>query len=278
MSPRRPGGIAGGSLWARPRRMRGVPPVVVAAIAVAWALTIVAQTTGKAVLLNHGSLIEGRGPLDRPPPLWLAVLLFVAAWQVMVMAMMLPSSLPMVRLFRAASARLPRPGVSMAAFLGGYLMVWSGFGALAFAQDIGMHRLVDRTPWLAWHAYVIGGTALLLAGAFQFSTLKDRCLTQCRTPVGFLLERYRPGAGAALRFGVAHGTFCVGCCWALMLLMFAAGTANLVWMAPLAALMYAEKVTDWGERLVGPAGVALVVLGVLVLAHPAWLTAALRAA
>jgi predicted metal-binding membrane protein len=200
-----------------------------------------------------------------------ALPLFLVAWQVMVVAMMLPSSLPMVRLFRSVSAKVSRPGASMAAFLGGYLVIWGGFGAVAFAQDIGIHRLVDRTPWLAGHPFVIGGTALALAGAFQFSAIKDRCLSECRHPGAFLMRHYDRGKGAAFRLGRDHGLFCLGCCWALMLLMFAAGVANLWWMAALAALMIYEKTGRFGDRVTPVAGVTLLALSALVFLHPVWL-------
>ncbi|HEX9235762.1 MAG TPA: DUF2182 domain-containing protein, partial [Actinomycetota bacterium] len=177
------------------RPSRRTPTVLVAAIAAAWALSVLAQTSGKAVLLNHGRLIEGAAPFFRPPPLWVALPLFLLAWQVMVVAMMLPSSLPMVRLFRVASARVDQRRATMAAFLGGYLGVWGGFGALAFAQDIGIHHLVDHTPWLAQRPWLIGAAALALAGSFQFSALKDRCLTECRHPAAYLLQHYHRGVG-----------------------------------------------------------------------------------
>ncbi len=247
------------------RPSRRTPTVLVAAIAAAWALSVLAQTSGK---------VEGAAPFFRPPPLWVALPLFLLAWQVMVVAMMLPSSLPMVRLFRVAAARQPRPQAVRAAFLGGYLAVWTGFGTLAFLQDVGIHRLVDRTPWLEAHSYVIAGAALALAGAFQFSAVKDRCLSECRHPGAFLLQHYRRGVGEAFRFGRKHGLFCLGCCWALMLVMFAAGVGNLWWMAALGAVMFYEKVGRFGERLTPVVGVVLLALAALVLMHPAGLPAA----
>jgi predicted metal-binding membrane protein len=250
---------------------RRFPPAVLGAAVVAWVVTILAQSSGKAVLFNHARLIEGVPPFIRPPALWVALPLFLLAWQLMVVAMMLPSSLPMVRLFRAASATQPRPASARGAFLAGYLLVWSGFGALAFAQDIGIHRLVDRVAWVQAHPWVIAGGALALAGAFQFSELKERCLTECRHPAAFLLQHYRRGARGGFDLGRRHGLFCLGCCWALMLVMFAAGVANLAWMAALAALMFYEKVGRSGERVAGMAGYALLALAVLVPIHPSWL-------
>ena len=256
---------------ARPARSaRRIPVAIPMAIGGAWALAIFAQRSGRASVLNHGALIQGT-PFRAPPPLWLALPLFLLAWQVMVVAMMLPSSLPMVRLFRVASARTEQPGATMTAFLGGYLGVWAGFGALAFAQDIGIHRLVDHTPWLAEHSWLIGGAALALAGSFQFSALKDRCLTECRHPGAYLLQHYRRGVGNGFRLGFGHGLFCLGCCWALMLLMFAAGVAQLWWMAALTAVMVYEKIGRAGERVTPFVGVALLTLAALVVIHPAWL-------
>ncbi len=159
----------------------------------------------------------------------------------------------------------------MAAFLGGYLGVWGGFGALAFAQDIGIHRLVDHTPWLAQRPWLIGAAALALAGSFQFSALKDRCLTECRHPAAYLLQHYRRGVGNGFRLGFGHGMFCLGCCWALMLLMFAAGVAQLWWMAALTALMVYEKVGRDGDRVTPFVGAALLALAALLVIHPAWL-------
>jgi predicted metal-binding membrane protein len=249
---------------------RRIPPAALVAIALAWLATIGAQSSGKAVLLNHGHLIEG-GPFEAPPPLWLALPLFLVAWQVMVVAMMLPSSLPMVRLFRITAAPQPRAALVRASFLSGYLVVWGGFGTVAFLQDIGIHRLVDHTPWLQTHPWVIAGSAFALAGGFQFSALKERCLSECRHPGAFLLQHYQRGVGGAFRLGRKHGLFCLGCCWALMLVMFAAGVANLLWMAALGALMFYEKVGRAGDRLTPVAGALLLLLAALIFVHPSWL-------
>ena len=255
--------IAGGSVRGRPRRVLGSPPAVVAGIAVAWALALAAQATGRGRLLGHDELIHGSLSL------WAALVVHLLAWQVMIVAMMLPSSLPLVRLFATVSSNHRRAGVAMSAFLTGYALVWSVFGALAFLGDALTHDTVDATPWLAAHPAVVGGGVLALAGAFQFSSLKDRCLKECRHPAGFLLPRYQRGTRAAFRLGRQHGLFCLGCCWALMLVGFAAGVANLWWMAALTALMVFEKTGREGQRGVRPIGLGLIALGVLVLAEPA---------
>jgi predicted metal-binding membrane protein len=241
-------------------------PSLIWPIAAAWLLAIVAEATGHGAVLHHDTLIEG-GRF----PLWLAFVLFLLGWQVMIAAMMLPSSLPLIRLFQRAAVSQPRAGVAEAAFLGGYVMVWTVFGTLAFLGDVQVHRTVDRLPWLHDRPELIGGAVLLMAGAFQFSGLKEKCLDQCRHPGAYLLRHYRRGVRAAFRLGRGHGLFCLGCCWALMLVSFAAGIANLIWMATLTLLMLFEKTGKGGNRGVAPIGFGLVALGVLQLLDPSWL-------
>jgi predicted metal-binding membrane protein len=246
---------------ARPRlRALGVPPAVLAAIGVAWGLVVAAQASGAGHSLHHDALIHSSLPHIA------ALALFLVAWQAMIAAMMLPSSLPLVRLFARASAGQPRPGLAMAGFLGGYAAVWTAFGALAFIGDIGIHTGVDAWPWLARHDYLIGGGTLALAGAFQFSALKDACLRQCRHPAAYLLSHYERGAQGGFRLGRGHGVYCLGCCWALMLVMFGAGVASLWWMAALTALMVYEKTAPSGRRAVPIAGVTLLALAALTFA------------
>jgi predicted metal-binding membrane protein len=244
----------------RPR----APTPVLAAIGAAWGLAIVAQLTGTAGTLHHDALIEGG------PPLWAALLLFLLAWQAMVAAMMLPSSLPLIRLFDAVSGRQAHPRRARAAFLAGYGAVWTGFGWLAFLGDDIIHQTVDATPWLAERTWLIGGGVLAIAGAFQFSDLKEKCLSKCRAPGPYLLGHYRRGPAAGFRLGFGHGLFCLGCCWALMLVMFAAGVAMLWWMAALTAVMVYEKTGRHGAALTPVVGVAFLVLAAIAFAHPPW--------
>jgi predicted metal-binding membrane protein len=247
---------------APPARWRLPHPTLVWAITAAWAVAVAAEASGRGELLHHDALAHGGLPL------WAALGLFLLAWQLMVMAMMLPSSLPLVRLFSRASTNQPRPRRVKAALLGGYTAVWAAFGAAAFLGDMAFHRLVHRWDWLAGRPSLLDGAILVLAGAFQFSKLKDRCLTVCRHPAGYLLQHYRRGTAAAIRLGAGHGVFCVGCCWALMLVAFAAGVANLWWMAALTAVMVFEKTGRGGRRGVRPIGLGLIGLGIL-LANPA---------
>jgi len=247
------------------RGRRRLPPAVPAAIAGAWALAIAAEASGDGRALHHDALIGGDLPAGVP------LVLFLVSWQAMTAAMMLPSSLPLVRLFAVAAAGQPRPGAAMAAFLGGYALVWTAFGWAAFCGDMAVHAAVGASPWLEDHAWLIWGGTLILAGAFQFSALKDRCLHQCRHPGAFLIRHYERGPAGAFRLGRRHGQFCLGCCWALMLLAFAAGVANLWWMAALTALMLYERTGAHGRRTLPVSGVVLLAWGALVLAQPTWL-------
>jgi predicted metal-binding membrane protein len=246
-----------------------LPAAVPAAIAGAWGITFLAQVTGRARLFDHDAVLQADLPLPA------AVAVFLIGWQVMVAAMMLPSALPLVRLFATTSASQPRRRAVLAAFLAGYGVVWSGFGAAAFVADVGFHGLVRRWAWLEGRPWLILGTVLVAAGAFQFSELKDRCLEQCRHPAAYLLPRYRRGAAAAFRLGFGHGLFCLGCCFALMTVMFAVGVGSLAWMGVLAALMVHEKTGPGGKRSVPLAGWSLIAAGAVLLLHPAWVPRAL---
>ena len=249
-----------------------VHPAVLGAIGGAWLLAVAAEATGTAAGLHHGPLI------DSGLPLWVALAVFLLAWQVMIAAMMLPSSLPLVSLFYRAASSQPAGARAKVAFLAGYAAVWSAFGAAAFMGDIAVHQVVERWPALAGRPELLGGTALLLAGAFQFSDLKRRCLRACRHPAAYLLRHYGRGTRRAFRIGAGHGLFCLGCCWALMLVSFAVGVASLPWMTVLAAIMVFEKTGRRGERGVLPIGITFVILGALTIVHPPWMPALFAAA
>jgi predicted metal-binding membrane protein len=246
-------------------RTKLAPPEVLAAIGAAWALVLAAQALGRAESVHHDELFEGGLPV------WAALALFVLAWQVMIAAMMLPSSLPFIRLFARASSSQPRPALARAAFLGGYAAVWTAFGLAAFLGDGLVHAAVERSAWLEQRPWLIAGGVLVLAGGFQFSSLKDACLKECRHPAAFLLRFYRRGTSEAFGIGLRHGAFCLGCCWALMLVGFAAGVVSLWWMGVLTLLMVFEKTGRHGKRGAAPIGAALLILGALVLAHPGWM-------
>ncbi len=226
--------------------------LVLAAVAAAWAAVAGADLVGLTPALHHHALLQGGRPL------WAAVGIFAPAWLVMVVAMMLPSSLPMLAAHDRVTAREPRPLASRVSFLAAYLLAWTAFGVAGLLGDSRLHALVHATPWLLAHQSVIGGATLAGAGAFQLTPLKRRCLTVCRSPLGFLLQRYRPGPHNAFRLGLDHALFCIGCCWALMLVMFAAGVAMLAWMLALTAVMVVERTTPGGDRMSLPIGLTLI--------------------
>jgi predicted metal-binding membrane protein len=182
--------------------------------------------------------------------------------------MMLPSSVPLVVTFRALVGRRRRPGVLVGLLLAGYLIVWGSFGMAAWIGDRGIHAAVEAWPWLAEHPQLIIGATLLAAGLWQFSPLRDRCLDECRSPLGFVINRWRGTSERfeALSMGIAHGAFCVGCCWSLMLVMFGVGLGSLTAMLALGGLTAVEKNLPWGRRLTRPLGVLLVLAAVYAIA------------
>ncbi len=239
------------------RRLSLVPT----AIAGAWLIAVVAQATGNAALLHHHALIEGG------PPLWVGVPLFVLGWQVMIAAMMLPASLPTIRVVNAAMARLARPRFAQATFLGAFALVWSIFGLLAFAGDLALHRLVDETPWLAARPWLLEAGVLALAGVYQFTPVKRRSLAACRHPGG-LLPTAAPPCRDSFQVGLDHGLACLGSSSALMLLMFAEGFANLGWMIALTAVMVYETTGRHGLRAASTVGIVLLLVALTALAGP----------
>lgn len=249
---------------ARPPAWRA-SPLLLGAIVLAWGLAIAAEATGRVQWVHHHHLLVDHLALVA------SVALFLVAWQVHVAAMMLPSSLPMIALFGRASAGQSHPRLARAAFVTGYAAVWTAFGIAALLGDALLAVARDHWHWLAHRPELVAGAVIVLAGAFQFSDLKERCMDKCRHPAVFLMNHYRRGVRGAFGLGTHHGLYCLGCCWALMLVMFVVGIANLAWMAPLALLMLYEKVGRHGPRVVRPVGAALVVLGVVVIANPGWL-------
>jgi predicted metal-binding membrane protein len=144
--------------------------------------------------------------------------------------------------------------------LAGYLLAWLGFGLLAHGLGLALAALAARSSWLVLNGWAIAAAILLLSGLFQFSRLKSHCLNVCHSPVKFILDHWtgRRPQRESLGIGVFHGLYCIGCCWALMLIMFVVGTANLAWMLLLAAVMAVEKNSPWGRRLSRPLGAVLI--------------------
>ncbi len=197
---------------------------------------------------------------------------FLIGWIVMLAAMMLPSELLYVRVFASlqenrTATRLGRIS-AIAAFLAGYGLAWTAYGILAFGLDAAVREAaIDAISWER-AGPALAGFVLFLTGVYQISPLKQACLSHCRAPVSYFARRWRPGQRGALVMGTAHGLVCVGCCWALMAVMFAVGAMSLVWMGLLALVMLAEKLLPFGRRLTLPIAGALWVMGLWVALDP----------
>jgi predicted metal-binding membrane protein len=244
-----------------PRQLAGPWIAVVALAAVAWVVTV--------------TLARDMG--NGPGTMGLALLPFLGLWLVMMSAMMLPSVAPVAvlwtRLISGASAGFGRV-TRMSMFLGGYLLVWAAFGAVAFAALTGADRLLTASPTAAkW----LGVAIFITAGIYQLTPWKDWCLRRCRSPVGALMYYvgFR-GRSRDARVGLHHGATCAGCCWGLMILLVAVGVMNVAAMAALAVVIFVEKLWRYGKPFGRAVGVLLVAIGAAAIWFP-WLLPGLHA-
>ena len=234
----------------------------------AWAGVIIqaiSMTTGGPSA--GADMSAGMGPL-----ITLAGLVaFIAAWAVMMTAMMLPSAAPTVLLYRAMTREHAAQGNPLAStwiFVLGYLVVWAAFGAIVYvAGQLASAAFRGDMRLAEWAPYAVA-LVLLGAGAYQFTPLKRVCLRACQSPLGFLMSHWRPGPGGAFRMGLAHGLYCTGCCWGLMAVLVAAGAMGLAWVLLIALVVAAEKLLPRGEWAARITGLVLLALGVLVAAQP----------
>jgi predicted metal-binding membrane protein len=245
-------------------------PLMAALTATAWLALWLWGQSPYGRYLDHGSWAEigvagslwalpgGRGALTAS--------LVIGGWVLMLAAMMLPTTLPLLDIFRRLTARRADRRWLTALVVIGYLAVWSAFGLAAHLADWGVVVAVRQSDWLVANVWAIGAAILAIAGGYQFTELKYRCLDKCRAPLGFVIEHWRGARQQrqALLLGVRHGAFCVGCCWCLMLLMFVVGSANIGWMLALGAVMAAEKNLPAGRRLAAPIGAVLLLAAVLI--------------
>jgi predicted metal-binding membrane protein len=179
--------------------------------------------------------------------------------------MMLPSAAPMI-LLHASLKRMSgvQPGMLTGAFLAGYLAIWAIFSMFSTGLQWGLGVAGRMSETMMIEGPALAGGVLILAGLYQFTSLKHACLAQCQSPAGFLVENHKPGRSGAFKMGIAHGAFCLGCCWALMALLFVGGVMNLTWIAGLAILVAIEKLSPFGTQIVRIAGGALIVWGLLL--------------
>lgn len=198
------------------------------------------------------------------------VLLLFVMWAVMMVAMMVPSAAPMVLAFLGVNQRrqaADRPFVPVGIFVAGYLAVWTAYSAVATLAQWGLHQAALLSPAMIATSPFLNGSLLIAAGIFQWTPLKRMCLNGCRSPLSFLMSEWRDGWAGAFIMGLRHGSYCVGCCWILMALLFVAGVMNLLWVAVIALFVMAEKTLPRGELLGRVTGMALVAAGVGLIAR-----------
>ncbi len=252
-----------------------------AVVTLSWAYLLVGvgmgmstfEMTRMAQLGMAGGMSEGgmAGMAMMTPAVWTpsyAVLMFFM-WWVMMVAMMLPSATPMILLFATVNRKqreTGHPHVATSVFAVGYLAAWASFSLVAVILQYGFERAGILSPMLVGVNVIFGGVLLLAAGVYQLTPIKHACLRHCRSPLAFLSTHWRRGPRGALRMGLVHGAFCVGCCWFLMGLLFFGGVMNLYWIAGLALFVLFEKTVPAGHWFGYAAGIALLVWGAGILA------------
>lgn len=240
---------------------------IVVIIALAWAYLLHLDRQ-MASSMEHDQMMAAMGMTMEMP--WTAADLFFtfAMWSVMMIGMMAGTAAPVLLLFAAAKAghgeRVASPGVAMFGF--GYLAIWIGFSACATIGQWALHGAVMLSPVMAASSPRVAGGILVAAGVYQLTPWKRICLAHCRTPLGFLMSNWRDGTLGAFQMGLRHGAYCLGCCWALMCVLFAVGVMNLIWVAALTGFVLLEKIGPAAFIVTAVAGVAMVVGGVLLMA------------
>jgi predicted metal-binding membrane protein len=200
----------------------------------------------------------------------MGVLVTFLMWWVMMIGMMLPSALPMTLTFATVNRRrreLGTPYVPTALFVAGYLLAWGAFGAAATALQWILERAGPMTPMMHASSPLLGGALFVAAGLYQLTPLKHACLRRCRSPLAFVLEHWHDGRTGALRMGLEHGAYCVGCCALLMALLFVGGVMNILWAAAIAAWVLLEKAVPAGEAAARGAGMLAIAFGVWMMAR-----------
>ena len=201
---------------------------------------------------------------------WTGLVLLLLMWAVMMVAMMLPSAMPMI-LLQAAVARKTEEGQSFAAstgaFVAGYITVWTLFSIVATLSQAALEHLALLSPMMVANSPQLGGVLLVAAGIYQVTPIKEVCLRHCQTPLAFIATHWRSGIGGAFQMGFRHGFFCVGCCWVLMALLFVGGVMNLLWVAAIAIFVLIEKAAPFGLAVGRLAGVCMVLAGLAFVVH-----------
>jgi predicted metal-binding membrane protein len=251
-------------MWIRVNDQRMFVILLVALIALCWLTLTIWGLSPYADYLSHEILEDLPAVFNQEYIVLL--LIFTVGWTLMIFAMMLPTSLPLIFMFQRLVHSRPNRLKLVGLLVSGYLTVWLLFGAGAHMVDLLIHDFVRHNGWLEANEWVISATIFAVAGLYQFTPLKYKCLEKCRSPLSFIVQHWRGSNEQrhAFQLGVHHGLFCLGCCWSLMLLMFAVSVGNLAWMLLLGMIMATEKNVPWGTRLSAPLGFTLLAFSVLV--------------
>lgn len=240
----------------------GATGLLVLLAAAAWLLTV-RQSGAMSGMVSGLAQVGSRMSNDMAAPL------FMGMWLTMMVAMMFPTIAPMVLAHRMVVRHRGEGWLPTAVFVLGYLSVWTAIGLAPLLVFLGFRNIAMPPSWLP----LVSGAVLIVAGLYQFTPWKRRCLRACQTPLGFIVTHdFGGGSRSAFLAGITHGAFCLGCCWGLMAVLVVVGLMNLVWMAAIALVFLAEKNWRRGLALARVAGAAVTVLGIAVVLHPEWLT------
>lgn len=247
------------SLWhAVLRRER---PLVMGAlllvIALAWAYLL----AGAGTLQEMGGMLM---PMPAGPWSPGQALLMLVMWAVMMVAMMLPSAAPMILLYGSIARQRGAAGAELVGsllFASGYVTLWAAFSVAAVALQFGLEAAALLSPMMRASSPLLAGALLVAGGVYQWTPLKQGCLRHCRSPLEFVLTQWREGWRGAFLMGLRHGSYCLGCCWLLMLLLFVGGVMNLLWVAGLAAYVLVEKLAPRGQWTGRASGLLLILWG-----------------
>ncbi len=246
------------------RRDRAIAALALGAITLLAWIYLFRAGAGMESMAMDARMHEAMGMAD--PHVWGAgdwFALFVM-WAVMMVGMMLPSAAPVILLVLGAYRRRGdrRARTSAGSFVAGYVVAWTAFSAVAATAQVALHRAALLTVEMNSRSALLAGGILAVAGVYQWLPLKRACLTHCQSPLGFLGAYWREGSRGALLMGLRHGAFCVGCCWALMALLFVLGVMNLLWVAVIAAFVLLERLARQGALVGRAAGVLLILWAV----------------
>jgi predicted metal-binding membrane protein len=261
----------------RDRVVVGTALFVVTALACAYLLWLASDMDmGGMDMTGFRVIPSGNGAMTLAEAPWTGIefTFVLAMWAVMMVGMMTPSAAPMILLYARVGRQATAQGKPFAAsgwFAGGYLLVWSCFALAATVTQWAFERASLLTPMMGSAGETFGGVVLIGAGLYQWTPFKEACLLQCQSPLTFIQRHggFRGTAPGALRLGLRHGAYCVGCCWALMTLLFVGGVMNVLWIAAIAALVLLEKVVPTGRVIPRVAGIGFVVAGIWLLAMAA---------